>query len=783
VFKMIAEIAILGSPVRKTFDYIIPNVFKVSIGQRVIVDFANRLVTGIVIDIKKESVFSDLKTIEDVVEVKAYLSTVDIQLAKLASDYFLSPIGKILEASFPPKMRFKVKEVLIKRSEIVPGFLKNEKSLLKDEYLRRFSDRRKGLKLLSELIDRGLIDVQFSYPQVISKQKTSIVKKVSLNTDIRKLLRNRRLSRRRMEIINYLLLNDESELIKLKKDLRLKDLRIVRSLEKEGILKIVDEEVKEGEYFTDHENVSLTDDQSSIVEAIEKKKNLKHYLYGVTGSGKTEIYFNLMKKVLKEDSTVLYLIPEISLTPQMIYRIKSRFPNVDVAVYHSNLKSRERLLEWLKVINNNAKIILGTRSAVWLPIRDLGLVIVDEEHDESYYQKDMEPIYDAVKIAKWKSELYDALLVMGSATPNVSRFFLSKRNNFSVHYLKERPSISKLPKVEIIDMKKTERYNWIFSKRLVEEIRNTVEAGKQVFLFTHRKGFSSYVICANCGYVYKCKNCDVAMTYHYSIKALKCHYCGNLESVPDKCPVCGSKELISRGFGTERVEREILKMFPNFRIIRMDRDNIKSVKDLEEVLKLIKEHHVDIVVGTKMIAKGLDFPNVTLVGVISADQLLNFPDYTASERTFETISQVAGRSGRGSFEGKVIIQTFNPEASAISYAVNHDYLSFYEKEIRNRKKLNYPPFNDLVNLVIENSSKEKAEMLSKKIFELLKDGVKGELLGPVEALIFKLRNKYRYNLIVKTTHLEEDLKYLKKIIDKGNLWNTVKIFINPPNLF
>lgn len=778
---MIARIAILGSPVRKVFDYTVPDNFQVSIGQRVIVDFANRLVTGIVVATSESSKISSLKPVEDIVDFKPYLSGLDVELAKITSNYFLSPIGKILEASFPPNMRFKIKEILVKRAEIVPGFLKDEKSVSKDDFLKRFPDRKKGLKVLSELINLGTVDIYFSYPyskKLYPKRKQ--VKKVRLNVDFNILLKNRKINKKRMEIINYLLVHEEAELSRLKKELNLKDTRLINLLKNEGILKI--EEELSDEEFLENYKISLTKEQLEISKKIKNNQE-KHYLFGVTGSGKTEIYFDVIEEVLKSDRNVLYLVPEISLTPQMIHRMKMRFPEFKIAIYHSNLKPRERFLEWLKVVNNEAQILLGTRSAVWLPIKNLGLVIIDEEHDESYYQKEMEPVYDAVKVAEWKSELNNAKFVIGSATPSVSRFFIASQKDFMIHYLRERPYNSKLPDVEVIDMRKEQKYNWLFSKKLVEEIDKTVREGKQVFLFTNRKGFFSYIICQNCGYVYKCKNCDVSMTFHYSIRALKCHYCGHLEAVPAVCPICKSKELSSKGFGTEKVESEILRIFPDFRVIRMDRDNVKDLRELEEILKLIKENQVDVVVGTKMITKGLDFPNVTLVGIISADQLLNFPDYTASERTFEMINQVAGRSGRGAFEGKVLIQTYNPETSVINFAVNHDYFDFFKEELKSREKLHYPPFSDIVNITVENISKEKAEELALKLFNLLSQGIKGELLGPVEALIFKLRNKYRYNLILKTDFLSEDIESISRILDENNFWSMVKILVNPPNLF
>jgi len=778
---MIVEVAILGAPVRKTFDYIVPKGLRVSIGQRVVIDFSNRLVTGIVVAEKESSIFEDLKPIEDLVEPQVYLSLEDIQLAKITSNYFLSPIGKILEASFPPNMRFKIKEILIKRSEIVPGFLKGEISLSKEKFLGRFSDRKKGIRILSELLKKGLIDLQFSYSQHNVKPK--VIKRIYLTGEIRELLRNRKISKKRLEIVNYLLLNDGPELSNLKKDLNLKNMRIIRIMEREGILKIVEEEVSDEQYFESYKSIILTKEQKEIVETIRSSKIPKHYLYGVTGSGKTEIYFELMEHILSDNRKVLYMVPEITLTPQIVSRIKARFSKYKVAVYHSDLKPKERFLEWLKIVNDDAQIVVGTRSSVWLPIKNLGLIVVDEEHDESYYQKDMEPVYDAVKVAEWKSELHNAMFIIGSATPNISRFFISKTKNFGIHHLRKRPDISTLPKVEIIDMRKEPRYNWIFSKRLLDEIEKVIKKGKQVFLFIHRKGFFSYIMCTNCGYVHKCKNCDVSMTYHRSIRSLKCHYCGNLEPLPSYCPICGSRELISRGFGTEKVEREILKIFPGVRVVRMDRDNIKKIEDLTEILEMIRDGLVDVVVGTKIIAKGLDFPNVTLVGIISAEQFLNFPDYTASEKTFEIINQVAGRSGRGAFEGKVILQTFNPESHVIKHMVNHDYFSFYEEEIRNRKKLNYPPFKDIINLMVENPSKEKATLLSENLFDLLNDKLKGELLGPVEALIFKLRNFYRYNLIVKTSELMYDLSVIRNIIEENSFWSNIKIFINPPNLF
>lgn len=773
----ILETAVLGLPIRETFDYVAGSEMK--IGQRVIVDFAGRIETAVILNVRKVETKEEIEKIKPILGIldeRNLIDVKDVALGRKVAESFLSPIGKVMELFFPPGMELKLKEMVIKKSEMAPGFEGNETAVEKSKYVARLGGGRRGNATLMKLLKLGVVDITVSY-----RLKTPKIKKekvVYLNADIGEILKNMKPSRKRT-VLEYLLMNDGVSVKKLRKDLNLKDSRVLKDLEKFGYIRMVDEDERMEGYFESFPKPLLTSSQRKVVDRILSSKNRKHLVYGVTGSGKTEIYFRVMEKFLHDGKNVLYLVPEISLTPQLLARVRDRFRGYEVGVYHSDLKKSERFGLWMDVVENRVRIIVGTRSSLWLPIRNLGLIIVDEEQDESYYQGDMEPIYDGVKVAEWKAELSDGVIVFGSATPRVSAFFLGKIGKYDLHEIHERV-MGKLPKVEIVDLRVEEKYGSIFSKKLVDAMEKSLKIGGQIILFSNRKGFFPYVMCGNCGYIHRCRNCDVAMTYHFETRSLRCHYCGREESVPKSCPICGSREMVSRGFGTERVEREVLRIFPGVRVLRMDRDRIKNLSDLTTALELIKDQKVDVVVGTRMVTKGLDFPNISLVGVLNVDQLLNFPDYRASERIFELLAQVAGRSGRGRFEGTVILQTHNPDAFPIKFAVNHDYPSFYYREVKNREELNYPPFSELVRITVSHPQPEDAKRMAMDVKHSLLDEIGSEILGPVEALIFKLRGIYRYRILIKSMNLAKDLDGVRNVVNSMNLWKHIKVEVNPP---
>jgi primosomal protein N' (replication factor Y) len=595
---------------------------------------------------------------------------------------------------------------------------------------------------------------------------------ITLNASIAKILSSR-LGKREEEIVEQLL---ETDPLEYTSALRKFPRSSILSLERKGYIKIV-----EINSSLPPKKFTLNSEQKRVVQEIIAEPSKPHLIYGITGSGKTEVYFEIAKKVLEESKKVLILVPEISLTPQLLLRTRQRFPNRKVGVYHSGLgASRKR--EWFEAVEGKTDILIGTRSAVWIPIKNLGLVIVDEEQDESYKQYAMRPFYNAVDVAKRRCELEKAMFLLSSATPRVETYHAAKKGELVLHELTSR-AIGKLPKVKIIDMRG--RKGEIISQELVTEIEKVAKNGNQSFLFVPRKGFSPRLQCMNCGYIFTCPNCDVALTYHKNIGVLKCHYCGYTQKVPQRCPKCGSTNLIKGGIGTERVENEVSKIFPGLRVRRIDRDEINDVSSLEEVLKEISKMKVDIVVGTKMITKGLDFPQVELVGVIDTDHVFAIPDFRANERAFQLVAQMAGRAGRG-VEGRVIIQSMEPSNPVFQAIMKGNFKDFYEEELKRRKALGYPPFKDLILITVQNKnakrSKEWAEVVKKEI-------EKGpfQTLGPVESSIFKLKNMYRYQILLKCEKLDSALDFLRTHLKKDNLKfdpaEALKVDVQPYSTF
>ncbi len=629
----------------------------------------------------------------------------------------------------------------------------DEVPLLDDKMLQLAIEMAKRyFSSVGEILDLSFLP---SHKDVKSKKITEVKNRyLILSASVSKILISR-LGRREEEIVEYLLENDSVEYTyALKKFPR----SSIKSLERKGFVRVV-----EMDPLFHPKKLKLNSEQKMVVKEILSSPQKPHLLYGITGSGKTEVYFEVAENVLNESRKVMILVPEISLTPQLLLRIRQRFPNRKIGVYHSALGAA-RKKEWLRAVHGEIDILLGTRSAVWVPIKNLGLIIVDEEQDESYKQYAMRPFYNAVDVAKRRCELEKATLILSSATPRVETYYDAKEGKIALHRLSSR-AVGKLPAIRIVDMRG--RRTEIISQELISEMEKVAKSGNQSFLFVPRKGFSPRMQCANCGYIFTCPNCDVALTYHKNTFTLKCHYCGFSEKVPDECPKCGSKNLIKGGIGTERVENEVSKIFPGLRVKRIDKDEINDVSSLEEVLKEISEMKVDIVVGTKMITKGLDFPRVELVGVIDTDHVFAIPDFRANERAFQLIAQMAGRAGRG-VEGRVIIQSMEPDNSVFNAIMNGNIEGFYEEELKRRKMLGYPPFKDLILLTIQDKEANRSKTFAFQTKNVLKGGP-FEILGPVESPVFKLKNMYRYQLLLKCEKLEDALDFLRKRLTKENL--------------
>ena len=534
---------------------------------------------------------------------------------------------------------------------------------------------------------------------------------------------------------------------------------------------------------------NLTAEQSMAIKEIEESEENLILLKGVTGSGKTEVYMRIVEKTLKEGKSAIVLVPEIALTPQMIERFKGRFGS-NVALFHSKLSDGERFDEWYRVKEGKASLIIGARSAIFLPAKNLGLIIIDEEH-ENTYKSDQNPKYQTKEVAEYIAKLKGCKVILGSATPTIESYYRAISGEMKLVELNHRVDNKPMPEMMLVDMREELRSGnkSLFSRRLYASMKEKLEKGEQIILFLNRRGFSTFVSCRSCGYVFHCENCDISMTYHKN-GFLVCHYCGKTKKQPNLCPKCGSKYVKFFGAGTERVEEEVRRHFKNAKILRMDVDTTRAKDSHEKIYNVFKSREADILIGTQMVSKGLDFPNVTLVGILAADMSLNVPDYRAAERSFQIITQVAGRAGRGDKEGEVIVQTYTPEHYSLQYAKKYDYEDFYEKEFTIRAMMGYPPFGRI--LLINGTGKKEDELkkqmiyLGKKVKEKAEEFGGLEVLGPTPCIIYRIKENYRWQIIVKGEFSSKFSKSIKDILyDKANnVYNDIRVSmdINPNSL-
>lgn len=527
----------------------------------------------------------------------------------------------------------------------------------------------------------------------------------------------------------------------------------------------------------------LTPSQQKVVNSVlENQQNVPFFLFGVTGSGKTEVYMQIIEKVLKRGETAIMLVPEISLTPQMVEQFSNRFGN-QIAALHSALSEGEKYDEWRRIARGEASIVIGARSAIFAPLKNIGIIIMDEEHSDSYKQGDKSPRYHARDVAIWRAKYHSCPVLLGSATPSLESMARAEKGVYQLLVLKERVNGKSLPNVEIIDMNKEAKNGTShITNRLLGELSSCIDRGEQAILFLNRRGFSTFVTCKNCSETIKCPNCDITLTYHKSNRMLRCHYCGYATPLPKVCPHCKEEALSDLGVGTEKIEEELHGLLPNARVLRMDVDTTSRKGAHKKMIDAFRNHEYDILLGTQIVAKGLDFSDVTLVGVINADTSLNIPDFRSSENTYSLLSQVAGRSGRSQKIGKVYIQTFNPDHYAISFVKEHDYLGFYREEMKIRRRLGYPPFYFLCYLKISGKEADYLFQEALKIKRSLERNLgHTTILGPTTLAVFKVNNIYRYGIILKYKREEDLYDILIKIQNhyKSNHKLRVDIDFNP----
>ena len=546
---------------------------------------------------------------------------------------------------------------------------------------------------------------------------------------------------------------------------------VITALEKQGLVEVYEKEVLRNPYTNNNlkvnNHITLTPLQNKVVNGVLETDQMISLIHGVTGSGKTEVYIALTKKMLEKGRTVLMLVPEISLTPMMERVFKERFHD-EVAIIHSRLSQGEKYDEYRRIKRGEAKIVVGARSAIFAPVKDLGLIIMDEEHDMSYKQ-DNTPRYHTLSVAKMRAQENNAKIILGSATPSVETYARAKKGIYGFFEMKERINGKALPYCEVVDMGQESRsgHYALMSQKMLSRLKDTFDKGEQAMILLNKRGYASFIKCESCGEPIKCPHCDVTLTYHKAENRLKCHLCEYFTSMPRVCPNCGSTHLKKIGYGTQKIEEELQKQFPDRRIIRFDFDTTRNKNTHLKLLKDFEEHKADILLGTQMIAKGLDFSNVTFVGVLMADLSLMVPDFRASERTFQLLCQVAGRSGRGAKQGTVMIQTFNPEHYAIKTAVKQDYEAFFKEEMDFRKKAMYPPYCHLVAIIIQSRTSKNVHSVACDITQYLKEHLhKVKIIGPQPA--FKMQDIYRERILIKYIESKPIYEQLNIINDYYN---------------
>lgn len=754
--------------------YTYENNINANVGEFIIVDFNNSLEIALVLDKYSSGDNFDVKKASLIIKELTPLNQTFIELGLWMKEFYILTFAKsfstICDLTRIRNISYSYKKLKDLNS--------NEESLI-NEFNNEMTLSAKDNKILNDLVDQNKISKDIFY-DVVNVEKTKYYSFLTTLDDTLEKVRSNAI--RQIELINeiydnfyeigYFSSEDLYELINYKKN-------VFDDLLSKNIF---EEILKSSLKNNSSKKFTLTENQNLIVKDILKSNDNKFLIHGVTGSGKTEIYFEIIEQILKKDQTAIFLVPEIGLTPQMEMRTRKRFGNL-VSIIHSKLTRSKRIKELDKLKNNESKILLGTRSAIFTQIKNIGLIIIDEEHDNSY-KLDSHNKYDVREVARFLVEKNpSSKMILGSATPSVETYFKAKNNIYKLYTLKERPNSSKLPEIVITDMRKELDYGNTtpFSVDLLASVKNSLNKSNQSILFLNRRGYSNFVTCRTCGHTIKCDKCDVSMVYHKNKNFLKCHYCGDTKSNPRLCPNCGSKNIKQFGMGTEQLEELTKINFPDSEILRIDSDTTYRREDYLENVKKILNKEVSVIVGTQMITKGFDFPGIDTVGVIAADLSLNIPEYDATEKTFQILMQVAGRSGRSKDKGKVIIQTYNPDHYSIRHVIDHDYESFYEEELILRKAFNYPPFRRQYTITVLDKDLNKGLDIASKLIDYIREEINNsglndyaEIISDKERLSYsRINNRYHIRLYLNSTIRHES--QVKKLLGNILIKNVNKI--------
>ena len=716
-------IEVSNNKLEETYTYFISNSLfdKITIGCIVLIPFSNRVIEGFVINIHNNKPIYKLKEIISIVENKLVLNEELISISKYISDTYYNRLIDSIQLMLPTGYKAKIKSSI--KSKYTSFIVLNKDNDTVNEYINNSKAKVQNQILNDLLVNNKILKNKYNSVSVNSLIKKEYVKEIK-------------------ELVNR---TDTSNIVLNKKE------------------------------------ITLNNDQLRVSNEVKNNLDIfnTYLLYGITGSGKTEVYIDIIKEVIKNKKQVIMMIPEISLTPQMINRFSYVFCD-NIAIIHSGLSNGEKYDEYKKILDNKVDIVIGARSSVFAPLKNLGLIIIDEEHTASYRQ-DNYPTYNAIDIAKYRCKYNSCPLILGSATPTLESFARANKGVYKLLELKKRAGNSILPKVQIIDMiKEIKKGNNIISEDLDYKIKQRLNKNEQVVLLLNKRGYSSIITCSDCGHVYKCPNCDISLTFHKNNNMLKCHYCDYTTRLNNKCIKCNSTNLKDNGLGTEKLEEIIKNKYKNASVVRMDTDTTNYKGSHEKIINDFKDGKYNILLGTQMISKGLDFPRVSLVGIINVDTMLNMPDYKSSESTFNLMLQTGGRAGRSDIEGEVVIQTYNPNHYVFNYIRTHNYIDFYKKEMSIRHTLSYPPYYYIDVIKISSKEIDLIKSEAKKIFNYMSDKVSNNiiLLGPNPAIMYKINNIYKYQILVKYKDNKELNSIYKYIVDHYKNDNKVNILID-----
>jgi primosomal protein N' (replication factor Y) len=793
---------IVDVPAKQTdreFDYRIPEKWNQVIkpGMRVIVPFGPRMVQGFVTGLKAKSDFAKLRFIKEPMDLEPILNDELLQLGdwltKEAMCFKISALQAMLPAAMKAKYEKVIKVVEDKKDQLPPSiqnlFGKNDSLSWKDVI------EGENASLVQKEMQNGNLELEYNVKNRLNKKTVRVIKPLLSPMELKEMasaISNH--AKKQQELLQYFIEHQESIPLKELLELMNTSSGTVKSLVSKGALAEMDQEIYRDPYenrvFEKSIPFTLTAEQTAALKPIQEKIHHDEHdvflLYGVTGSGKTEVYLQAIASVIEKGKEAIMLVPEISLTPQTVKRFKERFGE-QVAVMHSGLSVGEKYDEWRKIHRKEVKVVVGARSAVFAPFENLGLVIIDEEHESSYKQEET-PRYHARDVAIERAKSYGCPVILGSATPTLESFARAKKNVYKLLTLSQRMNKNALPAVDIVDMREELRTGnrSMFSELLFTKLKDRLDKGEQTVLMLNKRGHSSFVMCRSCGLVINCPNCDISLTYHRFNDIMKCHYCGFEEGMPSVCPECESEHIRFFGTGTQKVEEELAKILPEARVIRMDVDTTSKKGSHERLLNAFGEGKADILLGTQMIAKGLDFPNITLVGVLSADTMLHLPDFRSSEKTFQLLTQVSGRAGRHHLPGEVVIQTYTPEHYSIELSALQDYDAFYEREMYLRRQSHYPPYYYVVLITVSHEDLMKTVSVTEKITNYLGSRLNRDsvVLGPVASPISRINNRYRYQCLIKykrepdlNQHLRTLLEHYQKETAQNHL--QISIDLNP----